>query len=43
MDLHFDPIRQKWSLRFNGKFYIWEGDAFDRAAAEVIARQIIFG
>ena len=43
MNLHYDPIDQRWSLRHNGKFYLWQGGPFDRAAAEAIALQIIFG
>ena len=42
MDLDFDPIRQTWSLRFNGKYYTWKGEPFDRPAAEAMAMRIIF-
>ena len=39
--LHFDPRDQKWSLAYRGKFYLWEGDPFDREDAERLARSII--
>ena len=41
MKLHYDPRDQKWSLYYGGKFYLWEGDPFDREGAEALARQII--
>jgi hypothetical protein len=41
MKLSYDPRDQKWSLAYGGKFYLWEGDPFDRPAAEAFARQII--
>jgi hypothetical protein len=41
-NLHYDPIDQKWSLRISAtRWFLWEGDPFDRSAAEQIARSLI--
>ena len=39
--LHFSPRDQKWSLAYRGKFYLWEGEPFDREGAERLAWSII--
>ena len=41
MNLHYDPLDQKWSLYHKGRFYLWKGDPFDRAAAEATAKRLI--
>ena len=39
--LHFNPRDQKWNFAYRGKFYLWEGEPFDREDAERLARSII--